>query len=124
VPIAAPSANISGRPSPTLARDVMEDMSGKIDMVLDGGPSRVGVESTVIDLSEETPIILRPGGVIKEDIEKLLGKVVLDPGLKPGQKPKSPGQKYKHYAPKSHMIISRRFCCSHSGKNSAVSRKI
>lgn len=105
VPIAAPSANISGRPSPTLARDVMEDMSGKIDMVLDGGPSRVGVESTVIDLSEETPIILRPGGVIKEDIEKLLGKVVLDPGLKPGQKPKSPGQKYKHYAPKAHMTL-------------------
>lgn len=105
VPIAGPSANISGRPSPTCAEDVMEDLDGRIDMILDGGPTKVGVESTVIDLSEDIPLILRPGGLEKEELEKVLGRVDIDPGLAPGERPKSPGQKYKHYAPKAQVTV-------------------
>ncbi len=105
VPIAAPSANISGRPSPVCAQDVLEDMDGRIDLILDSGACTVGVESTVIDLSEDVPMILRPGGLTKEDIESVLGNVRLDPGLQEGQRPKSPGQKYRHYAPKAHMTL-------------------
>lgn len=105
VPIAAPSANISGRPSPTRAEDVIEDLSSRIDMIIDGGPCRVGVESTVLDLSGDTALILRPGGITKEQLEKVLGDVKLDPGLKPGQNPRSPGQKYKHYAPKAEVTV-------------------
>ncbi|HHW03912.1 MAG TPA: threonylcarbamoyl-AMP synthase [Thermoanaerobacterales bacterium] len=105
VPIAAPSANISGRPSPTCARDVLEDLDGRIDMILDGGTCPVGVESTVLDLSGPVPLILRPGGLPKEELEKVLGHVELDPGLLPGQKPRSPGQKYRHYAPRARMTL-------------------
>lgn len=105
VPIAAPSANISGRPSPVCARDVAEDLSKRIEMILDGGPASVGVESTVLDLSEEVPMILRPGGVTLEELEDILGRVDLDPGLAPGEKPRSPGQKYRHYAPKASMTV-------------------
>lgn len=105
VPIAGPSANISGRPSPTCAQDVLEDLDGRIDMVLDGGPTKVGVESTVIDLSEDIPLILRPGGLTREELEETLGRVDVDPGLAPGERPKSPGQKYKHYAPKAQITV-------------------
>lgn len=105
VPIAAPSANISGKPSPTDAEDVFEDMEGRIDMILDGGPSKVGVESTVLDLTEKTPVILRPGGVTLEELEAILGKVELDPALSSKGHPKSPGQKYKHYAPNAPMTV-------------------
>ncbi|MCG1012329.1 threonylcarbamoyl-AMP synthase [Tepidanaerobacter sp. GT38] len=105
VPIAAPSANISGKPSPVCAEEVAEDMTGRIDMILDGGKASVGVESTVLDLSEEVPIILRPGGVTREELQEVLGRVDLDPGLAPGEKPRSPGQKYRHYAPDAPMTL-------------------
>lgn len=105
VPIAAPSANISGRPSPTCAQHVYEDLAGRIDMILDGGPCSVGVESTVIDVSGDIPLILRPGGLTAEQLKSALGDVRLDPGLAPGERPKSPGQKYKHYAPKAKVIV-------------------
>jgi L-threonylcarbamoyladenylate synthase len=105
VPIAAPSANISGKPSPTCAEDVYEDLYGKIDMILDGGTCPVGVESTVLDLSGPAPLILRPGGLTKEELENILGHVEIDPGLMPGEKPRSPGQKYRHYAPRARMTV-------------------
>ncbi|WP_422449059.1 L-threonylcarbamoyladenylate synthase [Thermoanaerobacterium sp. DL9XJH110] len=105
VPIAAPSANISGRPSPTSAPDVFEDMAGRVDIILDGGPCTVGVESTVLDVSGDVPVILRPGGLTKEQLEEVLGPVELDPGLAPGEKPRSPGQKYRHYAPQARMTV-------------------
>ncbi|MCG0275762.1 MAG: threonylcarbamoyl-AMP synthase [Thermosediminibacteraceae bacterium] len=105
VPIAAPSANISGRPSPTNAQDVYEDLAGRVDLILDGGHCQVGVESTVLDLTGEVPVILRPGGVTREELEEVLGRVELDPGLAEGQKPKSPGQKYRHYSPKARVLV-------------------
>ena len=111
-PIAAPSANISGKPSPTNARDVLEDMDGRIDAVIDGGTCGVGIESTVIDMTEEMPMILRPGILTAEELGNALGKEVrIDPALlkKPGDQtglvPKAPGQKYKHYAPNAEMIL-------------------
>lgn len=108
-PIAAPSANLSGKPSPTKALHVMEDMQGRIPMILDGGDANVGLESTVLDLTFDLPIILRPGGVTREMLELVLGEVLLDPSvfssLEEGQKPRSPGSKYKHYAPKAQVTI-------------------
>ena len=105
VPIAAPSANISGRPSPVCASDVAEDLSGRIDMILDGGSASVGVESTVLDISEEVPMILRPGGVNREDLEMILGCVEVDPSLAPGEHPRSPDRRYRHYAPRATMTV-------------------
>ena len=126
VPVAAPSANASGRPSPTCGQHVMDDLNGRIDAVVMGDNCQIGIESTVIDMTGETPMILRPGKLTAEDFEKVLGKpVALDPALlqKPiitdgpaaqggpakiadaDFKPKSPGQKYTHYAPKAEMII-------------------
>ncbi len=113
-PVAAPSANISGRPSPTTAQDVFDDLNGEIHAIIDGGPCSVGIESTVIDMTGDIPMILRPGIITKEDFEEALGREILtDPMLnvKPElsgvncKKPKSPGQKYRHYAPKAKMII-------------------
>ena len=103
VPIAAPSANLSGKPSPTCARHVLQDMDGRADMVLDGGDCTYGVESTIITLCEEFPTLLRPGGVTFEQLDGLLGEVhmshaVLE-SLKPGEAVLSPGMMYKHYAP-------------------------
>lgn len=107
--IAAPSANTSGRPSPTEARHVAEDLSGKIAMILDGGPVGIGIESTIIDLTEEKPMILRPGYITSEMLSEVLQEeVVIDPGIIAAddtRKPKAPGMKYKHYAPKAEMII-------------------
>lgn len=121
-PIAAPSANLSGKPSPTTAKHVIDDLSGKIDAIICSGDCQVGIESSVIDMTEDTPMILRPGIITKEDFEKALGKTVaLDPTLnrRPDMfnngdagadteedfKPRAPGMKYKHYAPKAEMII-------------------
>ena len=109
VPVAAPSANTSGRPSPTTAQHVLEDLGGKIEMIIDGGPVQVGVESTIIDLTEEQPTLLRPGAVTVPMLEKILGPVRLDPVLTkplgPGIHPKAPGMKYRHYAPRADMIL-------------------
>lgn len=108
-PIAAPSANTSGLPSPTKAQYVIEDMNGKIDAVIDGGDCRYGVESTVITLAEETPTILRPGAITKEMIEQVIGKVAIAPsvleGLRENETAASPGMKYQHYAPRAKIML-------------------
>lgn len=107
VPVAAPSANLSGRPSPTNGEHVEEDLSGKIDIIIDGGGAGVGLESTVIDMTTEIPIILRPGGITREEIEESIGKIEIDSGLEePKEKPRSPGMKYRHYAPKAPLYIA------------------
>jgi L-threonylcarbamoyladenylate synthase len=106
LPIAAPSANSSGKPSPTNAQHVMEDLNGKIAGVLDGGSTGVGVESTVLDCTEEIPVILRPGGVTKEQLEAVVGEVHLDRALiDEASKPKAPGMKYQHYAPNAPLYL-------------------
>ncbi len=111
VPIAAPSANTSGRPSPTTADHVWQDMNGKIQMIVDGGAVGIGVESTIIDVSGDEPMILRPGAVTQEMASEVLGKeICLDPAiisgpLKADVKPKAPGMKYKHYAPKADLTL-------------------
>ncbi|GIM45729.1 threonylcarbamoyl-AMP synthase [Collibacillus ludicampi] len=122
VPLAAPSANRSGRPSPTTAEHVLEDLDHLIAAVIDGGPAGVGVESTVVDITSPVPMILRPGGISQEQIGHVVGDVLLDPALKQTsprelkQPPKSPGMKYTHYAPRGDMWIV-------SGEdNSVVSR--
>ena len=109
VPIAAPSANTSGRPSPTLAEHVYQDMNGKIDMIMEGGAVGIGVESTIIDVSGSVPILLRPGAVTLEMLEETIGDVELDQAVlgpvSQGQKPKAPGMKYRHYAPRAELIL-------------------
>ena len=111
VPIAAPSANRSGRPSPTAALHVLEDMEGRIPMILDGGRADVGVESTVLDMTGKIPVILRPGGVTPEMLAAVIGPVRVDPHvmtpLGAGQEVRSPGMKYTHYAPKAPVTIVR-----------------
>ena len=106
--IAAPSANTSGRPSPTQAEHVAQDLSGKIDMILDGGPVNIGLESTIVDLTEDVPMILRPGYITLEMLRGVLGEVYVDPGLiaaDSDRKPKAPGMKYRHYAPKADLKV-------------------
>lgn len=108
LPIAAPSANISGKPSPTKAEHVIADMDGRVDIILCGSSSRVGLESTVLDLSGEVPTILRPGGITYEELSAALGQVEIDKGLVDRQTvPKAPGMKYTHYAPEAAMTIVR-----------------
>ena len=109
VPIAAPSANISGKPSTTTAQHVLHDHNGKIDMIVDGGPCRVGVESTIVDLTEERPRLLRPGGITPEQLTEVLGDLVVDRAVT-GQIDKdavvkAPGMKYRHYAPAEPVVI-------------------
>lgn len=100
IPVAAPSANISGKPSPTTGEHVWTDLNGQIAGLLDAGPTGVGVESTVIDCTQDIPIILRPGGITKEQLEEAIGTVMMDPALaNKDEKPKSPGMKYTHYSP-------------------------
>lgn len=102
-PIAAPSANLSGRPSGTTAGHVLQDFAGKIDMILDGGPVTVGVESTVLDLSRKPPAILRPGAVTREDLAPLLGRVVMGRGTE--SRKRSPGTQYRHYSPRARVTL-------------------
>lgn len=125
--IAAPSANTSGKPSPTEASHVALDMDGRIPMILDGGAVGIGIESTIIDLTEAKPMILRPGYITKEMLEEVLSEeVLIDPGIlaadttdpaKAGQKPKAPGMRYKHYAPKADLVLVE-------GETDAVVEKI
>ena len=107
--IAAPSANTSGKPSPTEAAHVALDLDGKIPMILDGGPVGIGIESTIIDLTEDMPMILRPGYITQQMLEDVLGEEVkIDPGIIASDsltKPKAPGMKYKHYAPKADLVL-------------------
>lgn len=107
--IAAPSANLSGKPSPTLAEHVIADLKGRIDMILDGGSVSIGIESTVLDVTGEVPVILRPGFITKEMLEDVVGEVKVDPGIQGDLtldiKPKAPGMKYRHYAPKGELTI-------------------
>ncbi|MCR5546885.1 MAG: threonylcarbamoyl-AMP synthase [Lachnospiraceae bacterium] len=106
--IAAPSANTSGRPSPTKARHVAEDLSGKIDCIIDGGDVEIGLESTIIDLTEDIPVILRPGYISLEDVEKVVGAAKMDPGILSEDakvRPKAPGMRYRHYAPKGNLVV-------------------
>ncbi|WP_196593979.1 L-threonylcarbamoyladenylate synthase [Pectinatus sottacetonis] len=106
VPIAAPSANLSGKPSPTTANAVYEDLKGRIPLILDGGLSTFGVESTIVDCTENIPIILRPGAVTKEMLEEIFTEVRIDPALVGKDTvPKAPGMKYRHYAPKAPLIL-------------------
>ncbi|RFU64265.1 L-threonylcarbamoyladenylate synthase [Bacillus sp. V59.32b] len=106
LPIAAPSANTSGKPSPTTAEHVKDDLSGKIAAIVDGGATGVGVESTVLDCTEDIPLILRPGGLPREEIEAVIGEVKVDAAMKNKTAvPKSPGMKYTHYAPKATFIL-------------------
>lgn len=109
VPIAAPSANLSGRPSCTTAADVLEDMNGKIEGVVDGGPCTVGVESTILDLTVQPPRLLRPGGLPVEDLEQVVGPIEVDRAvsvpLSEGEHPRAPGMKYRHYAPKAPVTV-------------------
>lgn len=109
VPVAAPSANLSGRPSCTSAADVLEDMDGRIEGVVDGGPCTVGVESTILDLTCEPPRLLRPGGLPVEELERLIGPISVDRAvtgpLPEGERPKAPGMKYRHYAPKAPVTV-------------------
>lgn len=106
--IAAPSANASGRPSPTKAGYVVEDMNGRIEMIVDGGEVGIGLESTILDLTEEPPRILRPGYITREMLDEVLGRVEMDAAIidpDSGQAPKAPGMKYRHYAPKGRLVV-------------------
>ncbi|QHJ70487.1 L-threonylcarbamoyladenylate synthase [Planococcus halotolerans] len=104
LPIAAPSANTSGKPSPTLAEHVYHDMESKVPLILDGGPTKIGIESTVLDMTSEPPVILRPGNVTKEQIENVIGTIRFSAELH-GNAPKSPGMKYTHYAPEAPVYL-------------------
>jgi len=110
VPIAAPSANLAGRPSPTTAEHVKQDLNGRIDMILDAGPTRIGVESTVVDLTSNPPQILRPGGFPFEDLKRIIKDLRLHPSVTADrevyiERPPSPGMKHRHYAPKAKLIL-------------------
>ena len=119
VPIAAPSGNASGRPSPTTAAHMLEDMDGKIDAIVDGGPCRVGVESTIVDLTVTPPRLLRPGGLPLEQLREVLGRVDVDRAVTEQmgaeERPRAPGMKYRHYAPKAPVTV----VAGHAGRSAA-----
>jgi L-threonylcarbamoyladenylate synthase len=116
VPVAAPSANLSGKPSPTTAQHVWQDMNGRIDIILDGGPVGIGLESTIVDVSEDVPVLLRPGAITREMLEKAVGHVRIDPAIlgRPNEniRPKAPGMKYRHYAPRAELTLVEGNACS------------
>ena len=106
--VAAPSANTSGRPSPTLASHVAEDLGERIDMIIDGGQVEIGLESTIVDFTEEVPVILRPGYLNRQMLESVIGRVRTDPGIlseNSGVRPKAPGMRYRHYAPRAELAV-------------------
>ncbi|MCR5005959.1 MAG: threonylcarbamoyl-AMP synthase [Clostridiales bacterium] len=113
VPVAAPSANRSGRPSPTTAAHVWEDMQGRIYGIVDGGPCTVGLESTIIDMTGDVPMLLRPGGITLEMLRSVIGEVAVEPSVAKGlaiskeEHPRAPGMKYRHYAPKGSLVLLR-----------------
>lgn len=118
--VAAPSANVSGRPSPTSSQYVEEDMCGRIEMIIDGGDVEIGLESTIVDLTGDVPMLLRPGSITLEMLEGVLGNVSVDPTIMEGNlagRPKAPGMKYKHYAPKGELTIV-------AGASEAVTERI
>lgn len=121
VPVAAPSANLSGKPSPTKAKHVIADMSGRIDCIIDGGDCRVGVESTIVDASGEVPVLLRPGGITFDEIKAVAPSAVVDEhilkSVAADEQPKCPGMKYKHYAPDADVTVVE-------GEKEAVQAKI
>ncbi len=121
VPVAAPSANTSGKPSPTQARHAFEDLCGRVPLIIDDGACAVGVESTVLDCTGEVPIILRPGHITQQMLEKVLGQVKLHPSLLTNEaaqgKVASPGMKYRHYAPKAKLIVF-------TGEKKAIEKRI
>ena len=131
IPVAAPSGNTSGRPSPTTAQHMLEDMDGKINGIVDGGPCSVGVESTIIDLTVTPPRLLRPGGLPLEALEEVLGTVAVDKAVRQkladGEQAKAPGMKYRHYAPKAPVTVitgtpgaSATYIAAHLTKHSGV----
>ena len=105
--VAAPSANVSGRPSPTSGKHVFEDLQGKIEMLLDSGICEIGLESTIVDMTEDIPVILRPGYVTEEMLEEVLSRIEVDRTILSNLSgaPKAPGMKYRHYAPKGELVI-------------------
>lgn len=110
VPIAAPSANLSGRPSPTTAQHVLADLAGRVDLIIDAGRTAVGLESTVVDVTVEPPVLLRPGGITREELEEYLPDLRVDSGVggfppKEDFRPRSPGMKYTHYAPEAQVVV-------------------
>ena len=122
--MAAPSANTSGRPSPTMAEHVEEDLGDAIDMIIDGGQVGIGLESTIVDFTEEVPVVLRPGYISLEMLQETLGDVRMDKGLlitDSSVHPKAPGMKYRHYAPKADLSIvegrGRRGCQMHQSSD-------
>ncbi|MBQ2696405.1 MAG: threonylcarbamoyl-AMP synthase [Clostridia bacterium] len=131
VPVAAPSANLSGSPSTTRASHVIADLTGRVDYIIDGGACQVGLESTVLDMTGDVPQILRPGGVSLEELQAVLGEVAYEPALKDSrQVPKSPGMKYRHYAPKAELylvepqytdeLVKQLAVCRNQGKKTGV----
>ncbi len=131
VPVAAPSGNTSGRPSPTTAVHMLEDMDGKIDAIVDGGSCAVGVESTIIDLTCTPPRLLRPGGITLEQLESVLGEVTVDDAVRrkmgEGEQPRAPGMKYRHYAPKAPVTVVKgaaeqtaRYIAAHAAEGDGV----
>jgi len=121
VPVAAPSANLSGKPSPTKAKHVVADMLGRVDAIIDGEDCTVGVESTIVDATGEVPVLLRPGGITYEELCDVVPKTVVDKNVLKSvaadEQPKCPGMKYKHYSPKAEVIVVE-------GESSAVQKKI